>query len=194
MAVGCGSHVTRIIDRGGAVVANADVLLTVEWSRVLDDISTVRILVQPDGDCCAQLAAVRCWRHKLVIYRDGRPCWEGPISTPEWNADGTVEIAAADVLAWLDRRVPHANKTFTGEDLAAIAQWLIEDGFAPDDPGHSVEIVAPTRIRGDREYETDVEQTGDHLRDLAGTGLDYTAVGSDPAHARGTLRPRRGAD
>ncbi|WP_406294738.1 hypothetical protein [Streptomyces sp. NBC_00624] len=80
---------------------------------------------------------------------------------PEWNADGTVEIAAADALAWLDRRVPHANRRFTGEDLAAIAERLIDDGFAPDDPGQSVEIVAPTRIRGDREYEADLGQTGD---------------------------------
>ncbi|WP_327123603.1 hypothetical protein [Streptomyces sp. NBC_01727] len=178
MPVGCGSHTARIIDRDGAVVANADVLLSVEWARVLDDISTAKILVQPDGDCCAQLARVRSWRHKLAIYRDGQPCWEGPILTPEWNADGTVEIQAADILAWLDRRVPHASIRFTGEELAKIALWLIEDGFAPDDPGHSVEVIAPTRIRGDREYEKDVGQTGDHLRDLAETGLDYTAVGS----------------
>lgn len=178
MAVGYGTHTARVVDRDGAVVANASVLLEVEWDRVLDDISTARILVQPDGDCCGQLAQVRAWRHKLVIYRSGRPCWEGPVLTPEWRADGTVEISAADILAWLDRRVPHQSMQFTGEELATVAQWLIEDGFAPDDPGHQVEVIGPTRIRGDREYVKDVGQTGDHLRALAETGLDFTAVGS----------------
>jgi hypothetical protein len=178
MPIGCGTHVARFIDRDGAVVAAADVLLEVEWSRVLDDISEARVLVQPDGDCCAAMGRVRPWRHKLVLYRDGRPCWEGPCVVPEWNADGTVEVRAFDILAWLDRRVPHETIRHTGRDLADIGAWLIADGFAPDDPGHTVEIVARTRIKGDREYEQDVGQTGDHLRDLAETGLDYTAIGS----------------
>ncbi|MFG2404287.1 hypothetical protein ACGFR8_08085 [Streptomyces brevispora] len=178
MPVGYGSHTARIIDRDGAVVANASVLLEVEWNRVLDDISTARILVQPDGDCCGQMARVRAWRHKLMIYRNASPCWEGPIVSPEWRTDGTVEIQAMDVLAWLDRRVPHQSIRFTGEELASVAGWLIEDGFLPDDPGHTVEVIGPTRVRGDRQYVKDVGQTGDHLRDLAATGLDFTAVGS----------------
>lgn len=177
MAVGCGTHQAQIIDRDGAVISSADVLVEVEWTRVLDNISSARILVHPDGDCCASLARVRSWRHKLALYRNGRPVWEGPIVTPKWTATG-VEIKAYDVLAWLDRRVPHQDVQFVDDELAEIARWLIEDGFAPDDPGHTVEIIEPTRIRGAREYEVDVGQTGDHLRDLAETGIDFTAVGS----------------
>src|SRR5690606_993096 len=60
---------------------------------------------------------------------------------------------------------------------AVIAAALIRDGFAPDDPGHLVTVIEPTRIHGHREYFTDVGQTGDHLRALAETGLDYTTVG-----------------
>ncbi|MFC7791433.1 hypothetical protein [Streptomyces cinereoruber] len=177
MAV-CGSHTARIVDRGGAVVAQADVLIEVEWQRVLDDISEARVLIQPDGDCCAALGRVRPWRHKLVIYRDGQWVWEGPIVVPEWRAGGTVELFAYDVLAWVDRRVPHETIRFQDKDLADIGAWLIEDAFAPDDPGHEVQIIAPTKIRGDREYERNIGQSGDHLRDLAETGLDFTAVGS----------------
>lgn len=178
MPVGCGTHTARIIDRDGTVITDVDVLLEVEWERVLDDISTARVLVQPGADCCARMGRVRSWRHKLAIYRDGRPCWEGPIISPEWRLDGSMEIQAADILAWLDRRVPHQSIRFIGEELVTVAQWLIEDGFAPDDPGHRVEVIGPTRIRGDREYEQNIGQTGDHLRDLAETGLDFTAVGS----------------
>lgn len=83
MSVGCASHTAQIIDRGGAVVATADVLTKVEWNRTLDDISTATITVQPDGDCCRAMARVRSWRHSLAIYRSGKSCWTGPITTPQ---------------------------------------------------------------------------------------------------------------
>ncbi|MFF4391431.1 hypothetical protein ACFY0G_32280 [Streptomyces sp. NPDC001552] len=166
-----------ILDRNGEVVTPAETLIEVEWNRVLDDTSTARIVINPEGDCCDKLRLIREWRHKLVIFRDGKPVWEGPILQPEWRI-GQVEIVAGDVLAWLDRRVPHETRSFTSTDLTEIAEWLITDGFEPDDPGHEVQIVASTGILGDRAYTIDVGQTGDHLRDLAETGLDYTAVGS----------------
>jgi hypothetical protein len=182
MPVGCGTHTARIIDRDGATVSTTEVLVEVEWTRTLDDISTARVMIHPDANCCAQIGQVRSWRHRLVIWRAGRrdPVWEGPIVTISWPVVGVepVEITAVDVLGWLDRRVPHQDMQFGGADLTDIAEWLIRDGFRPDDPGHVVHIVAPTRVRGDRAYEQDVGQTGDHLRDLAETGLDYTAVGS----------------
>ncbi|MEU0059077.1 hypothetical protein [Streptomyces sp. NPDC006334] len=174
---GCGSHQAFIVDRDGAVVTNADVLTEVEWTRILDDTSTAHVVIEPDGDCCAALGRVRTWRHKLVISRDGQTVWEGPIIQAEWRY-GQFEIFASDVTVWLDRRVPHESITFGNADLADIANWLIEDGFAPDDPGHEVLIVGRAGVEGGREYTEDIGQTGDHLRDLADTGLDYTAVGS----------------
>lgn len=165
------------MDRDGGVVTEAEVLLEVEWTRTLDEVSTAYVVIQPGGDCCERLDQVRSWRHKLIIWRDGAPVWEGPIVRAVWQR-GAVRVDAVDILGWLDRRVPHQSITFSDSDLADIAAWLIQDGFAPDDPGHTVDIIAPSRIRGDREYEADVGQTGDHLRDLAATGIDYTAVGS----------------
>ncbi|MFI7467401.1 hypothetical protein [Nonomuraea sp. NPDC049646] len=176
MAVGCGVHAAEIFDRDGARVAVAEKLIEVEWTRVLDGVSSARVFVQPDDDCCERLGRVRSWRHRLVIWRDGEPVWEGPVRRPVWSAAG-VEIPALDILSWLDVRVPHETISFRGEDLIDIAAWLIRDGFAPDDPGHQVQIVGPSRILGDRDYTLDVGQTGDHLRDLAATGIDYTAVG-----------------
>jgi len=166
-----------VVDRAGATVAEADVLTLVEWSRTLDDYSTARVIVRPGGDCCERLADVRAWRHSLHIYRDDAPVWQGPLINPLWRAD-EVEIVAVDILAWLDRRVPHQSMSFGDSDLTEIATWLIEDGFDPDDPGHTVQVVAPTGVRGGRAYTRNIGQTGDHLRDLAETGLDYTAVGS----------------
>ncbi|MGW4731847.1 hypothetical protein ACWEQC_22235 [Streptomyces shenzhenensis] len=135
------------------------------------------MLINPSGDCCNRLQRVEAWRHELHIFRDDSPVWQGPIIQPEWRA-GEVEIFAADILAWLDRRVPHDSIAFGDSDLTDIASWLIEDGFAPDDPGHDVHVVGPSRVTGGRAYTRNIGQTGDHLRDLAETGLDYTAVGS----------------
>lgn len=176
-AVGCGSHTALILDRSGSTVAAADVLTEVEWSRKLDETSTARVVINPRGDCCEQLANVRSWRNRLAIYRNGKAVWDGPILQAEWSL-GKVEIFAGDITAWLDRRVPHESIRFTGAELTDIATWLIEDAFQPDDPGHTIQVVGPTRIRGDREYTVDIGQTGEHLRALADTGLDYTAVGS----------------
>lgn len=178
MAVaGCGTHTAEIVDRDGGTVSGADVLTEVEWSRLLDDTSTARVVISPDGNCCERLGRVRSWRHKLVIYRDDQFVWEGPIIQAEWSL-GKVELWAADIGAWLDRRVVHQTQAFGDSDLTEIAEWLIEDGFAPDDPGHQVITVAQAGVRGARKYVKDVGQTGDHLRDLAETGLDYTVVGS----------------
>jgi hypothetical protein len=176
MAAGCGTHTARVVDRNGAVIAWADVLVSVEWNRVLDDVSTAKVVILPEGNCCEAMGRVRSWRHQLQIFRDGHGVWEGPIVTPLWKAFG-VELTAVDVMGWLDRRVPHQNMLFPDTDLTQIAAALIRDGFAPDDPGHEVTILEPARISGQRRYQVDVGQTGDHLRALAETGLDYTTVG-----------------
>ncbi|MER5904326.1 hypothetical protein ABT150_30200 [Streptomyces mirabilis] len=178
MAVaGCGSHSATILDRNGATVTVAQVLTEVEWNRVLDGTSSARALIQPDGDCCNRLGRIGSWRNRLVIFRDGQYVWDGPITDVTWSL-GQVEVTAEDVSVWLDDRVPHQDKTFTNVDLSEIAQWLIEDGYAPDDPGHTVEVIGQAGISGSRSYSAGIGQTGDHLRQLAEAGIDYTVIGS----------------
>ncbi|MFI2434621.1 hypothetical protein [Streptomyces sp. NPDC018693] len=178
MAVaGCGTHTATILDRNGATVTTAQVLTEVEWNRVLDGTSSARALIQPDGDCCNRLGRIGSWRSRLVIFRDGQYVWDGPVTDVIWSL-GEVEVIAEDVSVWLDNRVPHANRAFTNTDLSEIAQWLIEDGFAPDDPGHTVEIVGKAGVVGSRSYSAGIGQTGDHLRQLAEAGIDYTVIGS----------------
>ncbi|MFD5543770.1 hypothetical protein ACFWIJ_39725 [Streptomyces sp. NPDC127079] len=49
-SAGCGVHSAYIVDRGGAVVTPADTLVSVEWTRILDDVSTAHVVINPDGD------------------------------------------------------------------------------------------------------------------------------------------------
>lgn len=174
---GCGTHTATILDRNGATVSTAEVLTEVEWSRVLDGTSAARALIQPDGDCCNRLGAIGSWRSRLVIFRDGQYVWDGPVTSVTWSL-GQVEILAEDLSVWLNDRVPHENKTFTNVDLSEIAEWLIDDGFAPDDPGHTVQIIGKAGVSGSRSYTAGVGQTGDHLDQLAEAGIDYTVIGS----------------
>ncbi|XVV34938.1 hypothetical protein ACQPXT_13210 [Streptomyces sp. CA-100214] len=166
-----------LLDRGGSTVAVGEVLTEVEWTRALDGVSTARAVIQPDGDCCNRLGRIGTWRNRLAVFRDGKYVWDGPLTGISWRL-GQIELSASDVLAWLDNRVPHEARTFTNVDLAEIAEWLIQDGYAPDDPGHRVEIVDRAGVTGSRTYSVGIGQTGDHLRQLAEAGIDFTVIGS----------------
>lgn len=176
--LGCAADYHAVIaDRGGAILANLETVTELEFTRVLNDASTGRVIVVPDLDCCERLGKVRSFRTWLHIYRNSAYVWGGPVLTAEWGV-GQVEINAADIIAVLNRRTPHESRTFKNTDLTEIATWLIEDGLFPDDPGHTVEVLAESGVSGAREYTQDIGQTGDHLGDLADSGLDFTAVGN----------------
>lgn len=177
--LGCDAlYQARILDRGGAVLLDADVLTRVEYGRLLNGASGARIVVDPDMGCCGQIGEVRSWRHQLVIYRNGRIMWSGPVAVADWSS-GQVEIDALDLWGLLTRRVPHADITFDQADSTEVARWLIDDGLAPDDPGHTVAVAALAGVRTVREYTEDVGQSGDHLVELTESGgIDATVVGS----------------
>lgn len=179
MALGCGSHTYSITHRSGGLVTASGVLTSVEWNRTLNDSSSAQVTIGVSGaNCCTELANIRSWRHQLWIYRDDAFVWSGPITGVDWGAE-TVTVTAVDLIGLLDRRVPHQDFTFTGTDVTEIARQLVEDGFAPDDPGHSVTVIGPAMVAAGRTYTQDVGQTADHLRDLADGGMDFTATGNN---------------
>lgn len=179
MALGCATHGYTITDRDGGHVAASGLLTEVQYSRVLNDVSDARVSIGVEGDgCCDQLGNIRSWRHWLNIFRNGVFVWSGPIISVAWTLD-EVRVAAVDLVGLLDRRVVHNLLTFTNVPVSTIAAALIADGFAPDDPGHTTTVVAPTPALGGRTYQPWIGQTADHLRDLSETGMDFTAVGAN---------------
>lgn len=176
--LGCAAEYGAIIaDRNGATIATLNTITDVEFSRVLNDASTARVTLVPDGDCCESLGDVRTWRHRLLLFRNGAFVWGGPILTADWTLGG-FEVNAADIIAHLGTRLPHNSLSFTSADTTAIAEALIEDGFLPDDPGHEVTILDRSGVALTRSYTVDTGYIDDHLQDLAdGGGLDFTAVG-----------------
>ena len=113
--------------------------------------------------------------HSRLLLTSGPP---SAVLNVDWSFD-TVTVSAVDIIGLLDRRVPHQDFDFQGVDITGIAAALVDDGFAPDDPGHTTTVVQVAGIDGGRVYAQNIGQTGDHLRDLADTGLDFTAVGNN---------------
>lgn len=181
MSVGCATHSVQVLDRDGGIVVGGSTgtLIQVDYNRVLDDASTAEVTIGVSGpDCCDQLGNIRAWRHQLWIMRDNNFMWSGYITEVRWSYDRVV-ISATDIIGLLDRRVPHQDFTYTDTDLSVIAEDLIEDALAPDDPGHTVTVIGPAGVSGGRSYSKDIGQVADHLRDLADTGIDFTAIGSN---------------
>lgn len=183
MAIGCATHSYTITDRDGGTVATSGDLTAISYTRLLNDVSTAAIVIGISGPgCCEQLRNVRSWRHQLNLFRitdtGSSLMWAGPIVNVDWEEE-TVAIDAVDIIGVLDRRVPHQDFFFEATDLADIAAALIEDGFAPDDPGHTTTIIGQSGVSGGREYPINIGQTADHLRDLSDTGIDFTAVGTN---------------
>lgn len=157
--------------------------VSVEWGRILDDTSDAKIVVEVgDVECCQTLGAVRTWCNDMSVYRDSALVWQGPLADIQYEGD-TVTLTAQDVTGWLARRVVHNLLDYTAAglgaaDLVTIAEALIRDAFAPDDPNVLAYLSATlSGIVGERKYEANDSYAGDELRELARTGIDYTAIG-----------------
>lgn len=179
MPIGCASHSYTITDRDGGFVTASGVLTEVLYNRLLNDASTASVTIGVSGpNCCTELGDVRSWRHTLNLFRGEEFMWSGFITNVDWSFDQVV-VDATDIIGLLDLRVPHQDFAFTDTDLTEIARQLVEDGLAPDDPGHDVTVIGTAGVTGGRSYTENIGQTADHLRDLADTGIDFTAVGNN---------------
>lgn len=148
---------------------------TMTWGRTLDDYSEARI--EFPGTCCGKLSQVRSWSHEAHVVRDGEEVWVGPVAV-DANCRSGVTIVARDMWWWLNRRVIHNDHTATSQGSVSIAEDLIRDGFAPDDPDVLRYLtVIGTGILGGRDYKANSRYVLDALKDLAKGSIDFTAIG-----------------
>lgn len=172
--LGCGRWQVAIGGRTGSPVLHSDLpIVSGEMHRVLDETSEARVTL---GDCCSVLSDVRSVRHSLLLFRDGVAVWGGPIVRVNYR---TGQIIARDVTWWLERRLHRRRREFVGVDVVTIAERLILDALAPDDPGILNYLdVTPSGIVVDRTYDVDtIRSVMESIRELARDGLDFTALG-----------------
>lgn len=181
--LGCGQYEAYVVPRGGGRQIVAEIAWTqIDWARVLDDTSSASAL--SDKSVCVSVDGIRSWRHELDLFRDGDEIWVGPIlnpSAPVQTDRRQFMVDARDVSAWWDHRLIHQDHAYiVPTDLATIFQDLATDAMAPDNsPGVHV-VTTPCNVKGVLTVLAAQHQmAGTQLRDLANTGIDWTAVRRD---------------
>lgn len=170
-------------NRGQTPASEALELSAVRWGRVLDDTSTASVTVPiVSQECCEYLTSARTWCNDLAIFRDSSMVWQGPVTLLNHGRDNTV-VEAQDVIAWLFRAEIINKIDFTASgsgaaDLALIAERIITESLADFDPNVLPFLsVSLSGITGERLYDALQNYAGEELKELARTGMDFTALG-----------------
>lgn len=177
--LGCGVYETVVLTRGGQELVAILPWTSLDWGRVLDDTSEASVTgsMGQDEECCAALALIKPWRHELAVYRDGVQVWVGPIIQIQ-TPPGNFSITARDLSAWWDHRLIHKSHNYLKTDLATIFEAFFEDAMAPDPSPGIILSTSLSGVKGSKRVLTAQHQmAGAALRDLANTGIDWTAVG-----------------
>ena len=118
----CTEHRAFLYDRGGENrISEIWPLQRCRWERVRDDVSTSNIFApRPDPRCVEALKEIEPGRHEIVIYRDGKRVWEGPV-TLTTEAGQSITIDSRDVGHYLGRTIMR-SATGTAAALALFGR------------------------------------------------------------------------
>jgi len=164
---------------GGAVIAELNPI-SGNFTRELDGTSSLAMegLVSGRlGDvCCDGWEDVDPWATEVIVYRDGRDAWCGPVTDVLFEY-GSIRVEADDLTSWWDRRLVGAF-SLEGVDLSTIFMTIHDSAMSPD-PSPNIQIdLDPSGLFGSRSVLTsEFVYAADLIDELAKTGLDYTAFG-----------------
>lgn len=190
--LGLGTNRAFIYDRGGQRLrGEITPLARLNWGRKRDDISKVLLTTNGFGsDCGALLENTHTWQHEIVVFRDGKRVWEGPITRIQDSADG-VEMEAWDVLGYVYRRIMRqgyndayrlVNGVVAGQEtVVQRATQIVMNALAPDNP-NVLEYVTSLNFPDDAGQSRVVpdysKMAWEEVDDMAATaGLDYSTIG-----------------
>lgn len=183
--LGCGETEIFVTQRcGSPTIGRLTGVSEAVYTRLLDETGQAVITVSIAGNgaadeaCCDILGRITSWAMEISIVRDGQIVFAGPI-VGVLHKRSQVIIAARDVTAWLDKRLIHNDLDFTeGTNMTAIAEAIIRDALEPDDPCVLDYLdVSPSVLTAARTYGAESQYAGEAIRELTGTGVDYTTVG-----------------
>lgn len=184
--LGCGTWRAMLQCRGGAP------LVEVPWQhltmgRRVDEISSASVTITAAGlgalsrgarrECAGVLRSIRPWQHELALYRGDHEAWVGPIMEPDFGPT-SVTLPARDLTQWWERRVLGRDRSWESVDLSTAFERYVIDAMQPD-PTPNIRLqTTPTGIVGKREIKASAHRrAADALRELARSGVDYTAYG-----------------
>lgn len=177
--LGCGDYRVLILERGGETIVDELPWSTVNYGRVLDDMSAGTVTIgevgMGDDRCCATLADLEAWRHEVAIYRDDEQVWVGPVIDVDYSTS-TTTISARDLFAWFEMRILLEDRSFSDADLAYIFDNLATYALGRDNSPNIIVSTHETGITAQRTMlGTEARRIADEMRELGRTGLDFTA-------------------
>ena len=150
---------------------------SIEWSRVLDEVSTATVTI-PDAlggvHCCADAGGLLPWRFGLLLERNDAEVWSGPVVGLARQGEA-LQVNASDVMARFGKRlVTRVDRTYTNVDAGAVFASLVNAAQFESDLWR---FAAPQGITGTALTRTvqalDFETSLDVLNDLANSSIDY---------------------
>lgn len=180
--LGCGEYHVQIEPRGGGSPVALVPWMQINFGRVLDSFSNCTVIMPSSGPqrtaCCIAWEKMEPLEHEIVVYRDGKLAWAGPLLDMQTGDNGT-QVSGRDSYFWFDRRFLPLTRIFE-DDLGDIFNTLAEDALSTD-PSPNISLHAkPTGVIGERRYnKEDFVRAGDALSELARTAVDFTMVGRD---------------
>lgn len=186
MGLGPAEYRVLVQYRGGTLdFYEATAWLSLDWSRVVDDISSGSVtlpVTEADRQDGSLLGRTRAWQHELALHRKEpggtfEEVWVGPIVEIAW-ASATVKLSARDLTQWWERRRLPRDRSFVNVDLGTIFATLHEDAMHADTSPNLTVSPHVTGIVGTRTVLAAARRrAADELRELARTGVDYTVIG-----------------
>lgn len=183
MSLGSGSNEAWVYNKDATQpVVPLETSTNLRWGRVMNDISTadVSLTIPSNEEHSSILGQIGTWGHSVVMFRDGKRCWEGPITNLIWKRGG-MAIQAKDVLGWSMRKATHIARLVASSAPATDEMYYdITQVFSSHDPNvlaHVQRIGAGTGPPATRDVKLFGGYYSDQLTELAKGGACFTVVG-----------------
>jgi hypothetical protein len=156
---------------------------SIEWSRVLDEVSTATVVI-PDRlggvYCCADAGGLLPWRYGLMIERNDEEVWSGPVTALARQGE-SLRVTASDVMARFQKRlVSREDLDFTNMDSGAVFARLINAAqFSSDIWGFAAPVGLTATALTRTVKAVDFEMSFDVLSDLANSSVDFFVMAGD---------------
>jgi hypothetical protein len=178
LALDCADQYTVLITSSDyRNVINSVGWSSIEWTRVLDEVSTATVLI-PDSlggvRCCADVGGLLPWRYGIMIERNDQPVWSGPVTGLNRQGEA-LQVTASDVMARFQKRLAtRRDLNFTNRDSGRVFADLIDEVQFDSDPWR---FTAPRGVTGEvltrKVLALEFENSLDVLNDIANSSVDY---------------------
>lgn len=147
------------------------------FERVLSTTSDLAMDVTlGDGPACEEWGSVVPWATEILVIRDGRDAFAGPVTEAAFPP-GKAAVTASDLTAWWDRRRTPTLK-FTSMDPVKIVEALHKAAMDPDPIPNFNLTLRPSGLLVTQEYDAaDHAYIADDIKELADSSVDWTSYG-----------------